>query len=96
MLAFVTLFLLTALQGIMSSLSSRSRNRSNLTYHMCCQVISHGVWLLVISSILKELMANDLTLSVATAYIAGYTLGSLCGAKVSMKIEKIIGAKADA
>lgn len=94
MIALGTLFLLTALQGIMSSLSSRSRNRSNMMYHMFCQMISHGVWLLVISSVLKELMANDLTLPVAAAYIAGYTVGSMCGAKVSMKIEKLIGATA--
>jgi len=92
MTPILILFALTVLQGCMASLSSRSRNRSHMVYHMVCQILSHLAWLLVISSLLKELMVNDLSPPVAVAYIAGYTLGSLLGAKISMFIEKQLGA----
>ena len=64
-------------------------------YHLVCQVLSHVAWLLVISQVMKELLTGEMSFAVGSAYVAGYTLGSLCGARVAMHIEGIIGAKAD-
>jgi len=44
---------------------------------------------------MRELVLADLTYYLLLPYITGTVAGSLFGAKVSMKIERIIGAKAD-
>lgn len=82
------MFLLTLIQGFMSSMSSRSRNRSNLWYHGLCQIACHTSWLLVLVQVVSE----PVTLQSGIAYVLGYTTGSLIGSYVSEKIEKRIGA----
>ena len=68
---------------------SRSRNRDNMTYHAICSVFSNGIWFLT----MRELVLADLTLWLIVPYIVGTVSGSIFGAKVSMRIEKLIGAK---
>jgi len=70
---------------------SRSRNRSNATYHAICSVFSNGIWFLT----MRELVVADLTLWLLLPYVVGTVSGSLLGAKISMKIENLIGAVAD-
>lgn len=61
-----------------------------MTYHMVCQIASHTSWLLV----LVNLMSQPIGLYEGVAYVSGYTIGSLIGAKISMRIETLIGATA--
>lgn len=78
-------------QNISFSMVSRARNRSSMTYHAACSVMSNGIWFLT----MRELVTADLTLWLLLPYIVGTVAGSLTGAKVSMWIEATIGATAD-
>jgi hypothetical protein len=59
-----------------------------MTYHAICSVFSNGLWFLT----MHQLVTADLTLVLAIPYIIGTVSGSIFGAKVSMLIEKTIGA----
>lgn len=87
----ITILALAFIQNVSFTMVSRSRNRSNMTYHALCSVASNGLWFLTV----RELVIADLTLWLFVPYVAGTVSGSLFGAKVSMKIEKMIGAVAD-
>lgn len=87
--AFFIILVLAFVQNISFSLVSRSRNRDNMTYHSICSVFSNGIWFLT----MHHLVATDLSLYLIVPYIIGSVVGSVFGAKISMKIEKIIGAK---
>lgn len=87
----INLLLLAFTQNVAFTMVSRSRNRSSMTYHAICSVFSNGIWFLT----MRELVLADLTYYLLIPYIVGTVSGSLFGAKVSMGIEKIIGAKAD-
>jgi len=84
------ILILAFIQNISFTMVSRSRNRDNMTYHGVCSVMSNGVWFMT----MRELVINDLTWWLLVPYIVGTVSGSLAGAKISMKIEKLIGAKA--
>ena len=79
-------------QNTSFSMVSRSRNRSNMTYHAVCSVFSNGLWLLTFGLLGTELIINS-NYIMAIPYIIGTVAGSIFGAKVSMKIEKLIGAE---
>mgnify|MGYP006959934023 FL=1 len=85
-----TILALAFIQNISFTMVSRSRNRSNMTYHAICSVFSNGIWFLT----MRELVVADLTLWLIFPYVIGTVCGSLFGASVSIRIEKIIGAKA--
>ena len=85
----ITLLVLSFFQNVAFTMTSRSRNRSNMTYHAVCSVFSNGIWFLT----MHQLVVADLTLYLIVPYIIGTVAGSISGAKVSMKIEKIIGAE---
>ena len=87
----ITLMLLAFAQNVAFTMVSRSRNRSSMTYHAICSVFSNGIWFFT----MRELVLADLTIYLLAPYIIGTVSGSLFGAKVSMVIERIIGAKAD-
>jgi len=70
---------------------SRSRNRDNMTYHVIASVFSNTLWFLT----LKELVAANINITILPAYILGTTLGSVCGSKISMIIEKWLDAASD-
>lgn len=86
---YLIILCLAFVQNISFSMISRSRNRDNMTYHALCSVFSNGVWF----ATMHYLVAADLTFLLAIPYIIGSVFGSILGAKVSMKIEKILGAK---
>lgn len=83
------ILVLAFFQNVSFTMVSRSRNRDNMTYHAICSVFSNGLWFATMSL----LVAADLTFWLAIPYIIGTVSGSILGAKVSMKIEKMIGAK---
>lgn len=85
----LTVLLLAYVQNIAFAMVSRSRNRDNMTYHAITATISNGIWFLT----MRELVVMDMTLSLILPYILGTVAGSLTGASVSMRIEKLIGAK---
>lgn len=88
-MVYITILFLSFVQNISFTMVSRSRNRDNMTYHAICSVFSNGLWFLTI----RELVVADMTVWLAIPYIAGTVTGSLVGAKVSMVIERMIGAK---
>lgn len=60
-------------------------------YHAVASVFSNAIWFLT----MKEIIINDFSLDLFIPYTFGTVAGSLTGAKVSMKIEKWLDAKAD-
>lgn len=88
-LTILTILVLSFSQNVAFSMSSRSRNRDNMTYHACCAVFSNGLFFIT----LHFLVVADLTFWLIIPYIIGTVAGSILGSKVSMKIEKAIGAK---
>ncbi len=84
----IIILILAFVQNISFTMVSRSRNRSNMTYHAICSVFSNGIWFLT----MHQLVVADLNYWLLVPYIIGTVSGSLFGAKASMKIEKAIGA----
>lgn len=78
-------------QNTSFSMVSRARNRDHMGYHMAASVLSNGLWF----ATMGILVTHDMDWRLAIPYIAGTVLGSLFGAKVSIAIERLIGAKAD-
>jgi len=79
-------------QNTSFTMVSRSRNRDNVAYHAICSVFSNGLWLITFGLLGTELILNG-NYIMAVPYIVGTVAGSLFGAKVSIRIEKAIGAK---
>ena len=88
---FITILVLSFIQNISFTMVSRSRNRDKMAYHAICSVFSNGIWF----ATMHHLVKSDLTWMMLLPYIIGTVSGSLFGAKISMKIEKLLGAKAD-
>lgn len=88
MILIIKILLLAYIQNISFSIVSRARNRDNMYYHAIASVFSNGIWFLT----MRELVISDLTPVLLLPYIIGTVAGSLTGAKVSMKIEKMINA----
>lgn len=83
------IMILAYIQNISFSIVSRARNRNNMYYHATASVMSNGIWFLTF----RELVVNDMTWLFFIPYTVGTVLGSLTGAKVSMKIETLLGTK---
>ena len=88
-ISILTILVLAFAQSVSFSMVGRSRNRDNMTYHAICSVFSNGLWFLTMG----VLVAEDLSIWLIFPYIVGTVSGSVFGAKISMKIEKLIGAK---
>ena len=86
----LALVCLAFIQNVSFTMVSRSRNRDNMTYHAICSVFSNGIWFLT----MHQLVVADLSFWLLIPYIVGTVSGSLFGAKVSMRIERSIGARA--
>ncbi len=84
------MMLLAYIQNISFSIVSRARNRDNFYYHAAAATASNLVWF----ATFRLLVTADMNWGLLAPYIVGTVLGSLTGAKVSMWIEKKIGAKA--
>lgn len=83
---------LATLQNLSFSMVSRARNRSSMGYHLGASIFSNAVWFLTF----RELVLSDFTPALFLPYTVGTCAGSILGAKVSMKIERILGASSDA
>jgi hypothetical protein len=88
---FVIIALLAFAQNISFSLVSRSRNRDNLNYHIFASILSNGVWFLTF----RSLILNQMDLKLFIPYTIGTVTGSCFGVKISMAIERLLGAKSD-
>lgn len=71
------------------SLVSRARNRDHMGYHATASVLSNLIWFATFHQLA---VVHEFGWAIAPWYIVGTVLGSLFGAKLSMKIEKLIGA----
>jgi uncharacterized membrane protein YfcA len=89
---YLFILALAYIQNISFSIVSRARNRSNMLYHASASVFSNGIWFLTF----KLLLTHDMDYTLFVPYVIGTVCGSLTGAKVSMQIERWLGAKADA
>lgn len=78
-------------QNVAFTLTSRSRNRDNKTYHMIAACGSNGIWFLC----MRELVTSDMSLALIVPYIVATVAGSVSGVTISMWIEKKLGATAD-
>ncbi len=77
-------------QNVSFTMVSRARNRDNMAYHAICSVFSNGLWF----ATMGLLVVSDFNWVMAIPYIVGTVAGSLFGAKVSIRIEQLIGATA--
>lgn len=87
----LTIMALALVQNVSFSIVSRSRNRDNMAYHLVAAVFSNGIWFLTF----RELVTADMSLTLFVPYTVGTVAGSLCGVKVSMWIERLLGAESD-
>ncbi len=85
----VLLVCLAYIQNISFSIVSRARNRDNQAYHMIAAVFSNLIWF----ATFRILVIADMDWVLFIPYGVGTVAGSLTGAKLSMWIEKKIGAK---
>ena len=90
-IAISTIFALAFAQNISFSIVSRSRNRDNMKYHLIASFFSNTIWFLTF----RELILADMSWSLFIPYAVGTMLGSVTGAKISMRIEKWLGATSD-
>ena len=91
LIAILTILGLAFVQNISFSIVSRSRNRNNMKYHLIAAFFSNTIWFLTFRALIK----GDMNLILFTPYCVGTMCGSLCGVKISMFIEKLLGASAD-
>lgn len=78
-------------QNIAFSVVSRSRNRNNIKYHLIAAFFSNAIWYLTF----RSLVTQNMTLALFLPYTIGTMSGSVTGQKISMWIEKLIGATSD-
>jgi len=89
--ACVSICLLAFAQNVSFSIVSRSRNRDNLRYHLFAATASNGIWFLTF----RELVTAQMSFLLFVPYTVGTVAGSLSGVKVSMRIERWLGAASD-
>lgn len=90
-LEILKILALAFIQNTSFSMVSRSRNRDNLNYHIIASLFSNTLWFLT----MRELVLADLKWYLLIPYAIGTVSGSVYGAKLSMKIERWLGASAD-
>ena len=91
MTTHLSILLLAFAQNIAFSLVSRSRNRDSISYHIVAATLSNAVWFLTFRLLVTQNMSLDLFIP----YTIGTVAGSVFGVQVSMRIEKLLGARSD-
>ncbi|EKB58387.1 hypothetical protein [Bergeyella zoohelcum] len=76
----IKMFALVVLQNASFTLVSRARNSDSLTYNAIASVLSNGIWLLVISKVVKNFDSPKMMI----AYLLGSVVGSVAMHYVSM------------
>jgi hypothetical protein len=89
--AMLTILGLAFAQNVSFSIVSRSRNRDNIRYHILAATASNSIWFLTF----RQLVLSDMSFVLFLPYCLGTVAGSVFGVKVSMFIEKLLGATAD-
>ena len=89
--SMLKILMLVYIQNISFSIVSRSRNRDNIKYHLIAATFSNSIWFLTF----RELVVSDMNWLLFIPYVIGTVIGSITGVKVSMWIEKLIGATSD-
>lgn len=90
-LGILTILCLAFVQNVSFSIVSRSRNRNNIRYHVIAASFSNGIWFLTF----RQLILADMSFILFIPYCVGTVVGSVFGVKLSMFIEKLLGASAD-
>ena len=83
MKAELLLFGATALQNASFTFVSRARNSRSLGYHALAAVLSNGLYLLVLRSVVSQLDS----FSTYVAYVAGAVVGGLAVHWLSLRLE---------
>jgi len=91
LLAMLTILGLAFIQNISFSIVSRSRNRNNVRYHLIAATFSNTVWFLTF----RQLVKSEMNFILFMPYVLGTVVGSCCGVKISMFIERLLKASAD-
>ena len=91
MIECLMILVLAFLQNVSFSIVSRSRNRNNLTYHLFAATASNTVWFLTF----RQLVQREMDFLLFLPYTVGTVSGSLLGVRISMWIERWIGAASD-
>lgn len=91
-IAMLTILGLAFAQNISFSIVSRSRNRDNIRYHIIAATLSNSIWFLTF----RQLVLSDMNFILFLPYCLGTVAGSVFGVKISMWIERLLGASADA
>jgi putative flippase GtrA len=89
-MSFLIIMVLAFVQNVVFSMASRARNRDHMTYNAVSLALGSIVWYVT----MHYLVMADLTFYLLIPYVIGTVVGSVCGAKISMRIELLIGAKA--
>ena len=90
-MAWLMILGLAFAQNVSFSIVSRSRNRDSMAYHLVAATFSNTVWFLTF----RQLVRADMSFTLFIPYTIGTVAGSLCGARLSMWIERLIGATSD-
>jgi len=87
----MTVLLLAFIQNVSFSIVSRSRNRDNISYHLIAASFSNMIWFLTF----RQLVLADMDYWLMIPYGVGSVSGSIYGVKISMWIERKLGATSD-
>ena len=90
--SIIKILVLSFVQNISFTLVSRSRNRDNKKFFIFSSLFSNSLWFFTF----KELILAEMSVVLLIPYVVGSLLGSILGMNISMYIEKILGASADA
>lgn len=91
--AIVLMMIMAYAQNLSFTLVSRSRNRSSFKYHIAASVLSNFTWFITAKYLI---VTHGMTWTLMLPYTVATVAGSVTGQKVSMWIEKKIGAVSDA
>ncbi len=78
-------------QNVSFSIVSRSRNRNNMKFHLIAAFFSNSVWFLTF----RMLVTRNMSVALFPWYCVGTMLGSVTGVRISMWIERWLGATSD-
>lgn len=91
--AIIVMMIMAYCQNLSFTLVSRARNRSSKAYHLVAAVLSNFTWFVTAKYLI---VTQGMTWTLMVPYTVATVAGSLTGQTVSMKIEKLLGAKSDA
>lgn len=86
-----TILGLAYVNHIMMGLSSRAKNRGSYNYLILTTVASWFIWFLTFGFLIK----NEMNFALFVPYTVATVLGSITGARASMRIERFFGFKPD-